>query len=381
MADTSASTSALGRPRKPSSSGQVFSSCAMPSASSRLRPPWGGSRRIVVSLNSSAVTPPMPSRIAVPSASRCMPRISSVPPPTISCTRKRCGRTPAFASTSAAIAASRAPIDSGARLTATPPTSVLCVICDDRIFSTTRPPSSRAAASASTGEATTRSRAHGTPKRAKSCLAWASSSEPAGKSSTATAASATGASTGAWKRPTFSIAASATVQLSAAAKAGTPALREQCADLRRMRAHVGDHGLVRVRQALLDGAGHQLGHRQAGRADDDRQRVVARTLQQHVDRTAQQVGLQAGERDVDRVAVEHRVIAGLQRAQRLGGGRIGRGRVEAGHAEIVGDQRAGAAGGREDGDAVAAQLAAGGERGRECRAGRRRSARGSRRPA
>ena len=70
----------------------------------------------------------------------------------------------------------RAPTVSGVRLTATPPTSVLCVISDDRIFSTTRPPSSRAAASASAGEVTIRSGAHGTPKRVNSSLACASSS-------------------------------------------------------------------------------------------------------------------------------------------------------------------------------------------------------------
>ncbi len=45
----------------------------MLSASSRLRPPCGGNKRIVVSLNSSAVTPPIPKRMAVPSGSRCIP--------------------------------------------------------------------------------------------------------------------------------------------------------------------------------------------------------------------------------------------------------------------------------------------------------------------
>ncbi len=67
--------------------------------------------------------PLMPSRIAVPSGSRCMPRISSVPPMTIWCTRKRVGSTPVLASTSAAIALRRSPTSSGVRSTATPPTS------------------------------------------------------------------------------------------------------------------------------------------------------------------------------------------------------------------------------------------------------------------
>ena len=82
-----------------------------------------------------------------------------------------------------------------------------------------------------------RSGAQGTPKRANSCLACASSSEPDGKSSTATLA---GASTplrpAPAKRPALSMAPKAAVQLSAAAKAGTPRCGQQRTDLR---AHAG----------------------------------------------------------------------------------------------------------------------------------------------
>ena len=63
------------------------SSARPPSRRHRSRP--SGGRRIAVSLNSSVVTPPMPSRMAGPSwGSRWKPRISSAPPWTISWTRK-----------------------------------------------------------------------------------------------------------------------------------------------------------------------------------------------------------------------------------------------------------------------------------------------------
>ena len=79
-----------------------------------------------------------------------------------------------------------------------------------------------AAASASTGVVTIRSATQGMLKRANSCFAWASSSDPEGSVPTSTALPASDSSIGGTKLPTLNIAASAAVQLSAAEKAGTP---------------------------------------------------------------------------------------------------------------------------------------------------------------
>ncbi|MNJ62967.1 hypothetical protein D3C77_588270 [compost metagenome] len=66
----SAGTSALGRPRYPSSKGQVFRRCkAASTASSVKAAPSSGSSSKVVSRTSSATTPPMPSSTAVPTVS------------------------------------------------------------------------------------------------------------------------------------------------------------------------------------------------------------------------------------------------------------------------------------------------------------------------
>ena len=75
---------------------------------------------------------------------------------------------------------------------------------------------------------------------------------------------------------------------------------QQGARFGRVRADVGDHGLVGERQAVLDGACHELGHGESRGADDDRQCIVGRACEQRLDRTAQELGLQAGQRHVDR---------------------------------------------------------------------------------
>ncbi|MNN06199.1 hypothetical protein D3C81_1189820 [compost metagenome] len=130
-----------------------------------------------------------------------------------------------------------------------------------------------------------------------------------------------------------------------------------------MGAHVCNHGLAAVGQAVADGIGHQVRHGQAGRAHDHRHRVIARTLEQDPDRGTQQIRLQPGKGHVDRVAVKRRVVSLLQGAQLRRGGFVRRRRLEAGDAQAVGHQRAGAAGRGQDRDAVARQLAPGSEGG------------------
>lgn len=129
-----------------------------------------GSMRSTVSFRISAVTPPMPGRIAVPSWSRCRPTIISTPLETISCTRNVSGAKPVAASTSQRMRVSRAPISSAARPTATPPISLLCVMRFDSSLSTTRLSRSRAGCSASAEVRTTRSRAGVMPKRSNSAV-------------------------------------------------------------------------------------------------------------------------------------------------------------------------------------------------------------------
>ena len=192
-----------------------------------------------MSLNSSAVTPPMPSRMAVPSGSRCMPRISSVPPADHLLHQEAVGRTAGLAPRL------RPPSPSGARrpvpasrLTATPPTSLLCVISRDRIFSTTRPPSSRAARLAlPRRRRRCVSRAHGHAEAGEQLLGLRLVQRAGGQIVDAhTVRRRQPPCAGGCQRLACSMPASAAVQLSAAAKAGTPRCGEQ---RRRLPARAG----------------------------------------------------------------------------------------------------------------------------------------------
>ena len=141
------------------------------------------------------------------------------------------------------------------------------------------------------------------------------------------------------------------------------ALRQQGRHIGRVRAHKSQNRFVAVVHAVFNRIRHQLGHRQAGRADDDDQRVIARAVQQGLNRAAQKSGLQPGQRHINRVAVQRRVVTGLQGAQPRGGGRIGRRRLKTRHAQAVRHQRARAAGGGENRHPFAAQHAPGGQGG------------------
>ena len=84
------------------------------------------------------------------------------------------------------------------RCRATPPTSLLCVICGDRIFSTAGRPTSRAAATAAAGSAgTTRVPTTGTPQAASTALASGSvsHSRPCASACSTTAATAAASTT------------------------------------------------------------------------------------------------------------------------------------------------------------------------------------------
>ena len=141
---------------------------------------------MAVSWNSSAATPPMPSRMAGPSCgSRWKPRIISALPLTSSCTRKPSGAGAPARRRLSSMVAQAAGISAAATPTRTPPTSLLWAISRDRTFSTTRPPSASAAACAAAASAATISRVTGTPKRANSALLSASFSGPPGSGGSA----------------------------------------------------------------------------------------------------------------------------------------------------------------------------------------------------
>ena len=112
-----------------------------------------------------------------PSGSRRDPRIISTPA-VIFWTRNRSIVFPVFALTSLAMLTMRDAVSEAGTPTATPPTSLLCVMSPDKILMTTLPPSSRAASSPCSGVATTRSATLATPKAEKRRFASASSSEP-----------------------------------------------------------------------------------------------------------------------------------------------------------------------------------------------------------
>src|SRR5581483_12080691 len=79
------------------------------------------------------------------------------------------------------------------------------------------------------------------------------------------------------------------------------------------------------------------------------------------DRAPQDIRMQAGQSQVDRIAVEVGVGARLKGGEPRCSLRVGRGRLETGDTETVGDDRSSAARRREDRHAFAAELPSGGQ--------------------
>ena len=106
--------------------------------------------------------------------------------------------------------------------------------------------------------------------------------------------------------------------------------------------------LVALAQRLGHRSRHEIRLAQARGADDDGH-GVGRALQERADGAAEQIGTQAGQGHVDRVAVEHGV-ADVEGAQAFRCRLVRRRRLEAGKPGAVGDQRRGPAGRGQDSD-------------------------------
>ena len=161
---------------------------------------------------------------------------------------------------------------------------------------------------------------------------------------------------------------------------GHAAAVEMTQDARCLRADEDQERLVALAQRLGHRACHEIRLAQARGADDDGDGIIGRALEERADGAAEEIGLQAGQGDVDRVAVEHGV-ADVEGAQALRRRLVRWRRLEAGKPGAVGDQGRGPAGRGQDGDPPAAQPSAGVPGPPGCRAGRRRWWHGSRRSA
>ena len=139
-----ASRSAAGMPRTPCSSFAPRSSPSMRFTSAASI----GSGRSATSCSTSTHTPPRPTAITGPHCgSRVQPTNSSNPPLRIGATSTPSTRAPVGATAMMRRNAS-ATAASPSRFSATPPMSLLCAMSSEAIFSTTRPPIARAAATA-----------------------------------------------------------------------------------------------------------------------------------------------------------------------------------------------------------------------------------------
>ena len=157
-------------PRYPSSSGLPLISLIICRASRSLI----GTTRNATSFRISTITPPSPNISTGPNCgSFVMPMITSMP-----CFSMRCIATPSIVASGTCCfaeatirsnAAATSPAE--ARFSTTPPTSDLCVICGDTIFSTIGYPSVSAIFAASSFVVASRAGETGTPASSSTCLA------------------------------------------------------------------------------------------------------------------------------------------------------------------------------------------------------------------
>ncbi|CUI33553.1 Uncharacterised protein [Achromobacter xylosoxidans] len=124
-----------------------------------------------------------------------------------------------------------------------------------------------------------------------------------------------------------------------------------------MRTDIGHHGFGAGNKRIPQRIGQQLRLGDSGGSRDGDERVISVALEDGAHGAAQHIGLQAGQRHVDGIAVQRRVLARLQRPQGRAGGRVGRGQFEARQPKAVGHQRAGPARRRQDGDTAPRQPA------------------------
>jgi hypothetical protein len=180
-ARAAAATSAFGRPRAPSSSAKALSERSICIACASVT----GATCSATSRSTSAKMPPRPTITTGPkTGSFVVPRISSVPPCAICATSTPAMRARgAFCATRASMASYASRSCASERTpTTTPPTSVLCAMSGETIFSTSGNPMSRAAASASFQPVAVTSLSTGMPACASTALALASLAKASGGS-------------------------------------------------------------------------------------------------------------------------------------------------------------------------------------------------------